>query len=127
MTALANNVIQFPKRGPERAIIPQSLKEVIDSVESVKQLHIQETLEAVVPMLFDRLSMAGFQPADEMEFIKDGALVVESIRSFLLKMYETSHPLQMIAMHLFEQVDDEGNLEVSDKIKLVITPTEGQG
>lgn len=124
MTALANNVIMFPRRGPERLEAPQSLEEVIDSVDNIKQLHIQETLEAVVPMLFDRLSMAGFQPADEMEYIKDGALVVEAIRSFLSKMYDTVHPLQMIAQHLFVQTDDEGNLEVSDKIKLVITPTE---
>lgn len=127
MTALANNVIQFPKRGPERMEAPQSLEEIIDTVDGIKQLHIQETLEAVVPMLFDRLSMAGFQPTDEMEYIKDGALVVEAIRSFLSKMYDSVHPLQLIAQHLFVQTDDEGNLEVSDKIKLVITPTEGQG
>lgn len=127
MTALANNVILFPRRGPERQAAPTSIDEVIDSVDTVRQVHIQESLEAVVPMLFDKLSLAGFAPEDELEYIKDGALVVEAIRSFLSKIYGMSHPLQMIAEHLFEQVDDEGNLEVSDKIKLIITPTEGQG
>jgi len=127
MTALANNIIQFPHRGIERQIGPQSLEDVIDSVEVVRQVHIQESLETIVPMLFDKLSLVGFQPDDEMEYIKDGALIVEAIRSFLSKIYGMNHPLQMIAEHLFEQIDDEGNLEVSDKVKLIITPTEGQG
>lgn len=127
MTALANNIIQFPYRGSDRHPAPQSLEDVIDSVETVRLVHIQESLETVVPMLFDKLSLAGFAPEDEMEYIKDGALVVEAIRSFLSKTYDIHHPLQMIAEHLFEQIDDEGNLEVSDKIKLIITPTEGQG
>lgn len=125
MTALANNIIQFPTRGNERLMAPRSLDDVIDSVEVVKQVHIQEILEAIVPMLFDKLYLAGFQPEDEMLYIKDGALIVEAIRSFLSKTYDIDHPLQMIAEHLFEQIDDEGNLEVSDKVKLIITPTEG--
>ena len=124
MTALANNIIQFPNKGVERQIGPQSLEDVIDSVEIVRQAHIQESLETIVPMLFDKLSLVGFQPDNEMEYIKDGALIVEAIRSFLSKIYGMNHPLQMIAEHLFEQVDDEGNLEVSDKVKLIITPTE---
>lgn len=77
MTALANNVIQFPRRGPDRQIGPQSLDDVTDTVEVVRQVHIQESLEAIIPMLFDKLSLAGFQPEDEMEYIKDGALIVE--------------------------------------------------
>lgn len=125
MTALANNVIQFPRRGPDRQTGPQSLDDVIDTVEVVRQVHIQESLEAIIPMLFDKLSLAGFQPEDEMEYIKDGALIVEATRSFLSKIYGIDHPLQLIAKHLFEQVDEDGNLEVSDKIKLTITPTEG--
>jgi hypothetical protein len=125
MTALANNVILFPKQfSSDRGSAPQTIEEVIDSVESIKQLHIQECLETIVPIMFDRLAAAGFQPEDEIEFIKDGALIVESIRSFLLKIYSVNHPLQLIAEHLFEQTDDEGNLEVSDKVKLIINRNE---
>jgi hypothetical protein len=43
---------------------------------------------------------------------------------FLLKIYSVNHPLQLIAEHLFEQTDDEGNLEVSDKVKLIINRNE---
>jgi hypothetical protein len=61
-----------------------------------------------------------------MVFLKDGALIVEAARSFLNKVYGMSHPLQIIADNLFVQIDGEGNLEVSDKVKIVITPTEEQ-
>lgn len=127
MTALANNVILFPQNRIERQIGPQSLDEISSTVETIRHAHIQESLETIVPMLFDKLSLAGFHPEDEMEFIKDGALIVESIRSFLSKIYGIEHPLQLISEHMFEQVDNEGTLQVSDKIKLTITPTEGQG
>jgi hypothetical protein len=123
----ANNIIRFP--GSFRAdstIIstPQSLEEVEDSVEVIRHVHIQQTLEQIVPMLFDNLALAGFQPSDELLFLKDGALVVEAIRSFMSKLYGMEHPLQLIAENLFEQIDSDGNLEVCDKIKIVITNKE---
>lgn len=123
----ANNVIRFPKAPHATynvAPVPQSIEEVEETVDVVRQVHIQQALEQVIPMLFDNLALAGFQPVDEMEFLKDGALVVESTRSFLNKIYGMGHPLQLIAENLFEQVDSEGNLEVSDSVKIVITPTQ---
>lgn len=120
------NVIPFPRKVSTASIqpAPQSIEEVEETVDVVRQVHIQQTLEQVIPMLFDNLSLAGFQPTDEMDFLKDGALIVEATRSFLNKIYGTRHPLQLIADNLFEQVDSEGTLEVSDKVKIVITPTE---
>ena len=125
MTALANNVIQFPKKGPSRPNTPQTLEQVSDTLEIIKVTHVQGTLELLVPMLFDNLATAGFfQPEeDEHHYLKDGALVVEAIRSFLNKTYGMEHPLQLIAEHMFEQVDEDGSIEVSNKVKLVITPT----
>lgn len=121
----ANNVIPFPRPKSSSGLqFPKSLEEVEDTVDTVRQAHIQQTLEQVVPMLFDNFALAGFQPADEMEFLKDGALIVEAARAFLNKVYGLSHPLQLIAENLFEQVDSEGSLEVSDKVKIVITPVQ---
>lgn len=124
ISTTSNNVIQFPRKPTDKIVAPQTVEEVIDSVESIKQLHIQETLETVVPILFDKLAAASFQPENELEFMKDGALIVESIRSFLLKLYDVNHPLQLIAEHLFEQIDEDGNLEVSSKVKLIINRSE---
>jgi hypothetical protein len=123
-----DNVIPFPRKrqSPLGEMAPQSMEEVEDTVDVVRQAHIQQTLEQVIPMLFDNLALAGFQPIDEMVFLKDGALIVEAARSFLNKIYGMSHPLQIIAENLFVQLDGEGNLEVSDKVKIIITPTEEQ-
>lgn len=122
----ANNIISFPRRNynPDAIPIPQSIEEVEETVDIVRQAHIQQTLEQVIPMMFDNLSLAGFQPANEMEFLKDGALIVEATRSFLNKIYGANHPLQLIAENLFEQVNSNGDLEVSDKVKIVITTTQ---
>lgn len=123
-----DNVIPFPRKrqSPLGDMEPQSIEEVEDTIDVIRQAHIQQTLEQVIPMMFDNLALAGFQPIDEMVFLKDGALIVEAARSFLNKVYGMSHPLQIIADNLFVQIDGEGNLEVSDKVKIVITPTEEQ-
>ena len=119
---VANNVILFPRSKSSSSQFPKSIEEIEDNIDTVRQAHIQQTLEQVVPMLFDNLALAGFQTADEMVFLKDGALVVEAARSFLNKIYGMTHPLQIIAENLFDKVDDEGSLEVSTKVKIVITP-----
>jgi hypothetical protein len=123
-----DNVIPFPRKrqSPLGEMAPQSMEEVEETVDVVRQAHIQQALEQIIPMMFDNLALAGFQPADEMAFLKDGALIVEAARSFLNKIYGMSHPLQIIADNLFVQLDSEGNLEVSDKVKIIITPTEEQ-
>lgn len=123
-----DNVIPFPRKrqSPLGEMAPQSMEEVEETVDVVRQAHIQQALEQIIPMMFDNLALAGFQPADEMGFLKDGALIVEAARSFLNKIYGMSHPLQIIADNLFVQLDSEGNLEVSDKVKIIITPTEEQ-
>jgi hypothetical protein len=121
----ANNVILFPVKNFRG---PQTIEEVADNLDLVRQVHIQETLELVVPKLFENFSMAGFSPEEdqEIEFLKHGAMVVEAARSFLCKVSGLPHPLQLIAENLFEQVDEDGNLEVSDKVKIVISPKEGK-
>lgn len=122
----SDNVIPFPRKSqvPLGVVTPpQSMEEVVETVDIVRQAHIQQTLEQVIPMMFDNFALAGFQPVDEMEFLKDGAFIVEAARSFLNKIYGTHHPLQLIADNLFEQIDSEGNLEISDKVKIIITPT----
>ena len=121
-----DNVIPFPRKNHSLGAMPapQSIDEVEETVDVVRQVHIQQTLAQVIPMLFDNLALAGFQPINEMDFLKDGALIVEAARSFLNKIYGMQHPLQLIAENLFEQVDTDGNLEVSDKVKIVITPAQ---
>lgn len=121
----SNNVILFPLKSSRPP--PLTMEQVEENLDLVRQVHIQETLELVMPKVFESFSMAGFGTEDEsMDCLKHGAMIVESARSFLCKLSGLSHPLQLIAENMFEQVDDEGNLEVSDKVKIIITPNEGK-
>ena len=119
---LSNNVVCFPKKY-QNLQSPQSIEEVEDNMEMVRQFHIQETIETIMPKFFDQLSLAGFEPAEEDGDIKDGAFVIEALRSLLLKSYGINHPFQEISESIFEE-DEDGMLTLSDKIKIVMTPKE---
>lgn len=117
----ANNIVLFPQRDNPRNIMPQTIEEVIENMDDVRNVHIQESLENMMPMLFDRLSLAGFNlDEDDPNITKHGALVVEAVRSFLSKVYGMEHPLQIIANNLFE-TDDEGNLSIADDVTITIS------
>ena len=121
----ANNIVLFPTRN-NKYNGPQTIEEVDESMDMVKQFHIQETIETIIPSLFDQLHVAGFQPdEDDDDILKHSAMVVESIRSLLCMLKGIDHPLQMIADNLFIQTSD--GLAVSDKVKIIITPKEGKG
>ena len=121
----SNNIVQFPiKKNKYNG--PQSSEEVDESMDMVKQFHIQETIETIIPSLFDQLHVAGFQPdEDDENVLKHSAMVVESVRSLLCMLKGIDHPLQMIANNLFIQTSD--GLAVSDKVKIIITQQEGKG
>jgi len=108
--------------------MPQTIEEIVENMADVRNVHIQESLEEVLPMLFDRLSLAGFNlDEDDTNITKHGALVVEAVRSFLSKVYGMEHPLQIIANNLFE-TDDEGNLSIANDVTITISnKTDNEG
>ena len=125
MTAVANNIIKFPPRDSSRPSPPKTLEEVTDQVDTLKHIHVQESIEVVIPMLFSNLAILGFDPEEnDYSLIKDGSLIVEAVRSFLNKFYNINHPLQIIADNLFETIDEDGNLEMSNKLTVVIKSKE---
>ncbi len=120
----ANNVILFPSKH-NKYNGPTSFEEIDETMDMVKQFHIQETIETIIPSLFDQLTVAGFAPdEDDNEVMKHSAMVVESIRSLLCLIRGIDHPLQMIADNLFVHTDD--GLAVSDKVKIIITPKDNK-
>lgn len=121
-----DNVIQFPHRSKNP--IPKDDAEIQLNMNMIKHNHINETLATIVPLLFTNIELAGFdlgmtEDEDEEESddlnIKDGALIVESIRSLLCKLHEMNHPFQKLSELLFLD-DEEGGLIMADKIKIVL-------
>lgn len=120
MKKQTDNVIIFPNRGnpPPPAI---SKEKIALDITMVKLNHINEALETIVPMLFNNITIAGFdiipEEEDDDDNLKDNALVVESIRSILCKYYEMKHPLQEIADKFFIS-KDEGVLSIAKTITI---------
>ena len=106
---MENNIIQFPNSG---RVVPATNEEVMDRVDTVKYNHVNEALDTIIPRLFSNIELAGFdmtsgENGDLMKTIKDGALIVEAVRSILLKYYDLYHPIQDLAEGLFSRVEDE--------------------
>lgn len=115
----SNNIILFP--APTRQMPPRNLDDVINSVDTMKQVHIQETIAALAPMLFQSLAASGFdfgidEESEELEDLKDGAFLVESIRSMLCKHYGLHHPFQDLAEN-FLSIEENGLLIVKNIIQ----------
>jgi hypothetical protein len=116
-----SNVIQFPSKRTHIPVDELTEEDVLSNVDNIKYNHINETINAVVPMLFHNMELAGFEfELDDSEpdiFVKDGSFLVESIRSMLCKFYEIEHPFQFIADNIFVS-DGEGNFSLAKKLEL---------
>jgi hypothetical protein len=116
----SNNVVIFPKQNLNVKIPEFSIEEINHNVEMMKHYHIQETLANLIPIIFNQLEIAGFNISDEEnEDIKDGAFVVESLRSIMCKYYNIYHPFQKIADSVFvpdkEEID---SLKITDSLNI---------
>jgi len=122
MEKTPSNVIKFPTNNTR--IVPIDEIDIATNIKMVKINHINETLTTIIPMLFTNIELAGFSISlDEDEIddnLKDGALIVESIRSLLCKMHDLEHPFQKLADDIFIQSEDDID-ELTMREKLNIT------
>jgi len=81
----SNNVIIFPK--VRKIVNPVTKEDIEELLEENKQYHIQQTIDFITPMLFSHLNIAGFIPNQSEMAIKEGAFIVESIRSHMFTHY----------------------------------------
>lgn len=95
-----SNVVQFPKE--KRGSPPQSMDEVHDNLENVRHVHIDETMSIIAEVIFDNLSLSGFNfTPEDSSYVKDVALAFEAIASMLYKYHSMDYPLQVVADQLF--------------------------
>lgn len=109
-----NNVVHFPKINSKDI----NLEDVQQNIEMLKHYHVQEAITVIAPQIFNQLEISGFGLSDdEEEDIRDGALLIEAIRSMMLKYYGVYHPFQVLAQELFEYDEKrEGVLRIVDSI-----------
>jgi hypothetical protein len=112
----SNNVIVFPKK-QFKTQMPNSLEEISNNMDMIRHVHIGETLAVVAPMLFEQLSIAGFDFSEDGDDLKHGAFIVEGIRSMLMHGYSMEHPFQELAEAVFIE-DGEDSLRIVERVNL---------
>ena len=111
-------IIFFPVKNTR---IPPSEIEAQSAIDTMKSNHIQETLIAIAPMLFERLHAAGFDFSsyNSENELKYGSFVIESMHSLLCKYYGLYHPFQTIAEQIFVSTDDQ-DFTIADELHITL-------
>lgn len=123
MSMTSNNVVSFPKGKDANRDI--TLEDIQHNMDMMRHYHIQETIQNLVPMIFNQLDIAGFGLIeDDVDHdVKDGALIVEALRSLMLKHYDMHHPFQQVAEAIFiPHLKEEGAYKIVDKLELELLP-----
>ena len=115
---LDNNIIIFPKvkkNIPKTTLTDKQRKEIKD-LQS--QMFVAQLTDAIQDELFKILNNNAIK-VDEINFQKDFALVMESIKSLLLRDFEVKHSLQTIVDTIAKAYSSDGKkLEEKDFKKL---------
>lgn len=123
MSAFANNVIVFP--GANKGGKTLTPTEVTSNVNALKYNHINEALETIIAMLFNNIEIAGFGEnigGTDDSSLKQGSLIVESIRSLLMYDYGLTHPFKELADKVF--VKDIEGFGLAPSVEMTFVKTE---
>lgn len=115
----SNNIILFPKTNQNIQHVPE-IEEIKQNLDMMKHYHIQETIGTLAPIIFNQLEISGFyNTEDEDNDIKDGAFLIESLRSIMCKFYGIYHPFQEIAENVFSpDAEEAGTLRIADSLNV---------
>jgi len=120
-------VIAFPKSNAKISKDNKTMENIQQNMDMMKHFHIQETILNLAPIIFNHLDIAGFGLDDDEEDndVKDGAFIIESLRSYMCKYYDIYHPFQRIAENIFEpkEDDEEGSFRIVDELTLDLKET----
>lgn len=109
-------IISFPVKNTR---IPPNDIESQHAVDTMKSQHIQETLLAISPMLFERLHAAGFDFSDfkSDNELKYGSFLIEAMHALLCKYYNLYHPFQSVAEQIFIRTEEE-DFTIADEVHM---------
>ena len=124
MTAVQNNVIIFPRQKREDSPV-QTMDELMYVIENTKKAVADVIIEEVVGNMFQNFSRYGITVKEKnaQPFMKDVALIVESIKSGVFRSMEFEHPLHDISDKVFE-IKSENELKLN--LDLLIEKDEDQ-
>ena len=106
----ANNVIRFPKRHGDT--LPTTFAEIMPEMIKARETYADLLSADISGDVFAKCILAGFDNISDIRHAKDCILVVESIKSLLLKSINIEYTLQEFADRVmviedFDLDDDE--------------------
>jgi hypothetical protein len=120
----SNNIVNFPKTysGPKDQV---TVEDINRNLDMMKQFHIQETIANIAPMIFNQLDISGFtfedEESEDVLNLKDGAFIIESLRSIMSKYYGIYHPFQKLSEEIFYPDPNEPDtLKIADRIEITL-------
>lgn len=125
MDEKTNNVIKFPKNNAHVLDPLKESAEISKKISIMRHYHIQETIGDIAPILFNHLEISGFEISeDDPESLKEGAFIIEALRSIMCKYYGIYHPFQQIAQSVFIPDKEEGALRIVDSLNIDLEKSE---
>lgn len=113
---MTDNVVVFPKA--KRETPPQSIEDIMDSVQKMREMRTEEILYTITPMIISQLLDNGVNIEDE-DCSKSIALLFESIKALIYKSFKMNHPLHEFSSSVFSirEWDEDGLQYVYDLTK----------
>ena len=103
---MTDNVIIFP--GIKRDAPPQSVEEIVDKVTQARRDHVDGVVNDLSPDLIHMFGTYGLDISSD-EYIKDVAMVMESIKAMVSRQYRLEHPFHNMIDNVFEFSFNEDN------------------
>jgi hypothetical protein len=105
-TTQKSNVVVFPKAKKDSPI--QSLDEIFEQINEAKKVTAEVIAEDVVSALFTNFAKYNVTVKEKYSnnFMKDVALIIESIKSGVFRSLEFEHPLHDVAENMFDIKND---------------------
>ena len=120
-----SNVVQFPKE--RLAAPPQSIEEMQDSISTMRKEHVDNLMDMMIPSVLNLFETNGMDVENDV-YVKDSALVIESIKALMYKYYNLEHPLNFIAETCFDvRMNPDETISYNYDISLSNEPNEPLG
>lgn len=104
-------IYEFPKN--KDVTKPTSHSEFNDSIEQFRMGYIDDVSEFLLNVIMSEITRGGFSVSEEDT--DDVVLILESIRSLMMKKQGFDHPLQEVAQNVESSFNDENNITNKDE------------
>lgn len=101
-----SNVLPFPVQPRSRFPDLKDEAEAKQRAAKIHFMHCEEAISVLTPYVMDRVLNAGFM-INTPDYLKNIALIIESMRAIMYKYHGFGHPLHQVAENAFVMKDGQ--------------------